>query len=260
MYQIDIMTLFPETVGDMLCESILGRAQERGHIRIECHQIRDFTKNKQKQVDNYPYGGGKGAVMQADPLYHCWKFICDQAGVDKIHTIYLTPTGKTFMQKDAVRLKNDFNHIILVCGHYEGIDQRFIDGYVDEEISIGDFVLTGGELPAMVVADAICRLVPHVLSDPACYEKESHWDGALEGPQYSRPDVWQGREVPAILLSGHHENVELWRRKQSILRTKERRPDLFEKMDLSSKSDQKILKEIEKEGTRKEGTGMTENQ
>lgn len=245
MYRIDIMTLFPDTVGDMLCESILGRAQERGFIRIECHQIRDYTLNKQKQVDNYPYGGGKGAVMQADPLYNCWKHICDEAG-ERIHTIYLTPTGKTFVQSDAVRLKEEYERIILVCGHYEGIDQRFIEGYVDEEISIGDFVLTGGELPAMVVADAVCRLVPNVLSDPICYENESHWDGLLEGPSYSRPEVWQERRVPSILLSGHHEKVERWRRKQSILRTKERRPDMYEKLDLSGKEDLKILDEIEK--------------
>lgn len=246
MYQIDIMTLFPDTVGDVLCESILGRAQERGHIRINCHQIRDFTKNKQKQVDNYPYGGGKGAVMQADPLYHCWTHICEQANGKKIHTIYLSPTGKTFTQGDAVRLKDDYDQLILVCGHYEGIDQRFIDAYVDEEISLGDFVLTGGELPAMVVADAICRLVPHVLSEPSCYENESHWDGMLEGPQYSRPSVWQDLEVPPILLSGNHQKVDRWRRKQSILRTKQRRPDLYEKLDLSSKEDQKILEELER--------------
>lgn len=246
MYQIDIMTLFPDVVGDMMCESILGRAQERGHIRINCHQIRDYTKNKQKQVDNYPYGGGKGAVMQADPLYHCWKHICDSAGVEKIHTIYLTPTGKTFAQADAIRLKEDHTHLIMVCGHYEGIDQRFIDGYVDEEISIGDFVLTGGELPAMVVSDAICRLVPHVLSSPECYENESHWDGLLEGPQYSRPETWQERTVPPILLSGNHQKVERWRRKQAILRTQIRRPDLYKKLDLSAKEDAKIVAELAK--------------
>ncbi|MFI3251297.1 MAG: tRNA (guanosine(37)-N1)-methyltransferase TrmD [Eubacteriales bacterium] len=249
MYQIDIMTLFPDVVGDMLCESILGRAQERGHIRINCHQIRDYTKNKQKQVDNYPYGGGKGAVMQADPLYNCWKHICDQAGVEKLHTIYFTPTGRTFVQSDAIRLKEEHTQIIMVCGHYEGIDQRFIDGYVDEEISIGDFVLTGGELPAMVVADAVCRLVPHVLSSPECYENESHWDGLLEGPQYSRPETWQDRSVPPILLSGNHQKVERWRRKQSILRTKERRPDLYEKLDLSSKEDAKMVAELEQGDT-----------
>jgi len=246
MYQVDIMTLFPDVVGDMLCESVLGRGQERGYIRIECHQIRDYTLNKQKQVDDYPYGGGKGAVMQADPLYQCWKHICDSAG-ERIHTIYLSPVGKSFVQADAKRLKEEFNRILLVCGHYEGIDQRFIDECVDEELSIGDFVLTGGEIPAMAVADAVCRLVPGVLSDPACYENESHWDGLLEGPQYSRPEIWHGCAVPPILLSGHHDRIRRWRRKQAIFRTRERRPDLYHALDLSSKEDQALLLELDGE-------------
>ena len=180
MYQIDIMTLFPDTVGDVLSESILGRAQERDILRIETHQIRDYTQNKQKQVDDYPYGGGRGAVMQADPLYHCWNHICAQAN-KKPRTIYLSPCGKTFTQVDAKRLAWEHGHLILVCGHYEGIDQRFIDECVDEEISLGDFVLTGGEIAAMAVADAVCRLVPGVLSDPECFENESHWDGLQIG-------------------------------------------------------------------------------
>ena len=243
MYWIDIMTLFPDVVGDMLCESVLGRGQERGYIRIECHQIRDYTVNKQKQVDDYPYGGGRGAVMQADPLYRCWAHLCEQAG-QRVHTIYLSPAGKTFTQADARRLKDDYDRLILVCGHYEGIDQRFIDECVDEEISLGDFVLTGGEIPAMAVADAVCRLVPGVLSDPECFTDESHWDGLLEFPQYSRPEVWHDRRVPPILLSGHHANIAKWRRKQAILRTRDRRPDMYEKLDLSSKADRKLLKEI----------------
>ena len=246
MYRIDIMTLFPDVVGDMLCESILGRAQERGYVRIECHQIRDYTLNKQRQVDDYPYGGGRGAVMQADPLYQCWKHICDEAG-ERLHTIYMSPAGKTFCQADARRLKEDYERLILVCGHYEGIDERFIEECVDEEISLGDFVMTGGEIPAMAVADAVCRLVPGVLSDPSCYENESHWNGMLEAPQYSRPEVWHGRAVPPILLSGNHAKVDLWRRKQSILRTRQRRPDLYEKLDLSSRADQKLLAELEQE-------------
>ena len=246
MYQIDIMTLFPDVVGDMLCESILGRAQERGFIRIDCHQIRDYTLNKQKQVDNYPYGGGRGAVMQADPLYQCWKHICDEEG-ERIHTIYMSPCGRTFCQDDARRLKADYEKLILVCGHYEGIDERFIEECVDEEISLGDFVLTGGEIPAMAVADAVCRLVPGVLSDPECFTEESHWDGLLECPQYSRPEVWHDRRVPPILLSGHHANIAKWRRKQAIIRTRDRRPDMYEKLDLSSKADKKLLKEIAEE-------------
>lgn len=246
MYRIDIMTLFPDTVGDLLGESILGRAQERDFIRIECHQIRDYTLNKQKQVDDYPYGGGRGAVMQADPLYRCWKHITDEAG-GPVHTIYLSPAGRIFRQEDAKRLSRDYNRLILVCGHYEGIDERFIEACVDEEISLGDFVLTGGEIPAMAVADAVCRLVPGVLPDEACFTDESHWNGMLEYPQYSRPEVWHGKAVPSVLLSGHHANIAKWRRKQSILRTRQRRPDLYEKLDLSSKADQKLLKELEDE-------------
>ena len=242
--RIDILTLFPDTVGDVLSESILGRAQERSFIKIEAHQIREYTDNKQNQVDDYPYGGGHGAVMQADPLFHCWKHICDEVG-HRVHTIFMSPCGTTFNQSEARRLAHDYDHLILVCGHYEGIDQRFIDECVDEEISLGDFVLTGGEIAAMAVTDAICRLVPGVLSDPECYENESHWDGLLEFPQYSRPEVWHGRAVPKILLSGHHANVAKWRRKMSLVRTKERRPDMYEKLDLSSKQDKKLLKEIQ---------------
>ncbi len=237
------MTLFPDTLGDVLGESILGRAQERGFIRIECHQIRDYTINKQKQVDDYPYGGGKGAVMQADPLFRCWEHICKGAPA-RPHTIYLSPAGTVFHQADAKRLAFEFDHLILVCGHYEGIDQRFIDECVDEEISLGDFVLTGGEISAMAVADAVCRLVPGVLSDPECFIHESHWDGMLEHPHYSRPEVWHERAVPPILLSGHHANIAKWRRKQSLLRTQVRRPDLYAQLDLSHKSDQKLLAEL----------------
>ena len=243
--RIDILTLFPETLGDVLSESILGRAQERGFITIDTHQIRDYTANKQMQVDDYPYGGGRGAVMQADPLYRCWEAACDKAG-GPVHTIYLSPCGKTFTQSDAIRLSK-LPNIVFVCGHYEGIDQRFIDECVDEELSLGDFVLTGGEIAAMAMTDAICRMVPGVLADPECFEDESHFNGLLEYPQYSRPAVWHGREVPEILLSGNHEKVAQWRRKQSLRRTKARRPDMYEKLDLSGKLDRKLLLEIEKE-------------
>lgn len=236
--RIDILTLFPDTVGDMMNESILGRAQERGYIRIEAHQIRDYTANKQNQVDDYPYGGGRGALMQADPLYRCWCHVCDEAGAP-VHTIFLSPCGHVFRQEDAKRL-SQMENIVLVCGHYEGIDQRFIDECVDEEISIGDFVLTGGEIPAMAVADSVCRLVPGVLPDKECFEDESHWDGLLEYPQYSRPAVWHGREVPPILLSGDHAKVARWRRKQAILRTRARRPDMYEKLRFETKEDKKF--------------------
>ena len=245
-YHIHIMTLFPDVVGDMLCESILGRAQERDIIRIDCHQIRDYTVNKQKQVDDYPYGGGHGAVMQADPLYRCWAHLCEEAG-HRIHTIYLSPAGQVFTQEHAKRLCRDYDELILVCGHYEGIDERFIEECVDEELSLGDFVLTGGEIPAMAVADAVCRMVPGVLSDPECFTEESHWDGLLEAPQYSRPEVWHDRRVPPILLSGHHANIAKWRRKQAIVRTRDRRPDMYAKLDLTSKADRKLLREIEEE-------------
>ena len=244
--RIDIMTLFPDTMGDMLSDSIIGRGQERGFIRIECHLIRDYTSNKQNQVDDYPYGGGRGCVMQAQPLYDCWKHICDEAG-KRVHTIYMSPCGKVFRQSDAKRLRDDYDRLILVCGHYEGVDQRFIDECVDEEISIGDFVLTGGEIPALAVADAVCRLVPGVLPDEECFTNESHWDGLLEYPQYSRPETWNGRSVPPVLLSGHHANIERWRRKQSIIRTRLRRPDMYEKLEFTSKADKKLLKEIDEE-------------
>jgi len=227
--RIDIMTLFPDAVGDMLCESILGRGQDRGFIRIECHQIRDYTDNKQKQVDDYPYGGGRGCVMLAQPLYACWKHINDEAG-KQIHTIYMSPSGKVFRQNDARRLQQEYDRLIIVCGRYEGIDERFIEECADEEISIGDFVLTGGEIPAMVVADAVCRLVPGVLPDDECFTDESHWNGLLEYPQYTRPEVWQGRQVPEVLLSGHHANINKWRQEQSLERTKMRRPDMYEKL------------------------------
>ena len=246
--RIDIMTLFPDTVGDVLSESILGRAQERGFITIRTHQIRDYTLNKQNQVDDYPYGGGHGAVMQADPLYRCWAHICEETGA-RPHTIYMSPCGTVFNQGQARRLAADYQNLILVCGHYEGIDQRFIDECVDEELSLGDFVLTGGEIAAMAVTDAVCRLLPGVLSDPECFQDESHWAGLLEYPQYSRPAVWHDRAVPEVLLSGNHENVARWRRKQSILRTMHRRPDLFARLRLPSKtkSEKKFIQELEEE-------------
>ena len=249
MYQIDIMTLFPDVVGDMLCESVLGRGQERGYIRIECHQIRDYTKNKQRQVDNYPYGGGRGAVMQADPLYRCWQHICDEAG-ERVHTIYMSPCGRVLTQQVARELKAQYDHLILVCGHYEGVDQRFLDACVDEEISTGDFVLTGGEIPAMALADCLCRMVPGVLPEESCYTDESHWDGLLEYPQYSRPEEWHGRKGPEVLLSGHHGKVDDWRKKESYKRTMTRRPDLFARFDetsLTTKHNRKVLAEAKAE-------------
>lgn len=258
--QIDILTLFPESVDAMLNVSILGRAQERGYIAIRTHQIRAYTTNKQMQVDDYPYGGGRGAVMQADPLYRCWAHVCEEAG-SRGHTIYLSPCGRTFTQSVARELKDKYDHLILVCGHYEGIDQRFIDACVDEELSMGDFVLTGGEIPAMAVADAVCRMVPGVLPDAECFEEESHWDGLLEYPQYSRPAVWHDRAVPEILLSGDHAKVAAWRKKESYKRTMTRRPDLFANFDetkLTTKAERKILAQAKEEFAAEQAETSTE--
>ena len=231
--RVDILTLFPDSVVDVLSDSILGRAQERGYIHIEAHQIRDYTANKQNQVDDYPYGGGRGAVMTADPLYRCWEAVCDQAG-GPVHTIYLSPCGHTFKQADAIRL-SQMENLILVCGHYEGIDQRVIDEIVDEEISIGDYVLTGGELPALVLADSIARMLPGVLANEDAFTLESHYSGLLEYPQYTRPYEWHGEKVPDVLISGHHANIQKWQREQSLKRTLERRPDMLEKAELTKK-------------------------
>ena len=237
--QIDILTLFPESVDAMLNVSILGRAQERGYIAIRTHQIRAYTTNKQMQVDDY----------------RCWEHVVNTYGPGR--TIFMSPCGRTFTQSVARELKAQYDHLILVCGHYEGIDQRFIDECVDEEISLGDFVLTGGEIAAMAVTDAVCRMVPGVLADPECFEDESHFNGLLEYPQYSRPAVWHGRAVPEILLSGNHEKVRQWRRKQALRRTRARRPDMYAQLDLSSKQDKKLLKEMEAED--REQAGNSEN-
>ena len=225
--RIDILTLFPDAVLSLLGVSIIGRAKERGHLAIHAHQIRDYTINKQKQVDDYPYGGGPGMVMQADPLYRCWEHVIHTAG--RGHTILMSPQGQVFDQSHARRLLAGYDHLILVCGHYEGVDERFIEECVDEEISLGDFVVTGGEIPAAALCDAVCRLIPGVLSDESCFTGESHWDGLLEYPQYSRPEIWHDRAVPEILLSGHHKNIAEWRQEQSLKRTMERRPDLWAK-------------------------------
>ena len=247
LMRIDILTLFPDSMNAVLGESILGRAAAKDIIEINSIQIRDFTENKQGQVDDYTYGGGWGCVMMAQPLKSCLDFVRDCAGERKTRVIYMSPQGTQFNQTKARQLKADYDHLVLVCGHYEGIDERFIEECVDEEISVGDFVLTGGEIPAMALADCVCRMVPGVLSDEECFTGESHWDGLLEYPQYTRPEVWEGRSVPEILRSGHHANIKKWRRKQSIIRTKARRPDMFEKLVFTEKSDKKLLAEIEAE-------------
>ena len=244
--RIDIMTLFPATVDAVLHESIIGRAAKKGIVEINCVQIRDYTENKQNQVDDYPYGGGFGCVMMAQPLKSCLDAIKAQTEGMRRRVIYMSPQGKPYTQETAKRLKRDYDHLVLVCGHYEGVDERFIEECVDEEISLGDFVLTGGEIAAMAVADSVCRLVPGVLADEQCYTGESHWDGLLEYPQYTRPEVWEGRAVPEVLLNGDHSRVELWRRRQQLERTKEKRPDMYEKFEPQDETDRKLMKDVER--------------
>ena len=248
--RIDIMTLFPDTMNAVLHESILGRAAKKGIIEVNCVQIRDYTENKQCQVDDYPYGGGWGCVMMAQPLKSCLDDIMSTAKDRKSRVIYMSPQGKPYDQQTARRLRDEYDHLVLVCGHYEGIDERFIEQCVDEEISIGDFVLTGGEIAAMAVADSVCRLVPGVLSDEECFTGESHWNGVLEYPQYTRPEVWEGRAVPEVLLQGNHAAVDEWRRKKSLERTMDKRPDMFERLELTDKKDIKLVDQIKKERSR----------
>ena len=248
MIKMDIATLFPEMCEAVLSASIIGRARKAGLLDIRCWQIRNYTVDKHRNVDDTPYGPGKGMLLQADPLYRCWAHVTETHGPGR--TIYLSPCGRTFNQEVAKELKAQYQHLILVCGHYEGVDQRFLDECVDEELSLGDFVLTGGEIAAMAVTDAVCRMVPGVLPDPECFEEESHWNGLLEYPQYSRPAEWHGRQVPEILLSGDHGKVAAWRKKESYKRTMERRPDLFARFDesqLTTKAEKKILAEAKAE-------------
>lgn len=224
--KISIMTLFCDMCERVLSESIIGRARQAGLIDVSCVDIRDFADNKHNRVDDAPYGGGNGMIIQAQPVYDCYQSLCKDG--KKPHLIYLSPKGKTFTQKRAVELSK-MDNIALLCGHYEGVDQRVLDELVDEEISIGDFVVTGGELPALLVADAVCRLVPGVLSNDECFTDESHFDGLLEYPHYTRPAVWHDKAVPDVLLSGHHENISKWRMQQSVEVTKVKRPDMYEK-------------------------------
>ena len=234
--RIDILTLFPEMVDSALQESIIGRGRDAGLLDIRCHHIRDYSPDKRRRTDDYPYGGGQGMVMQCEPLARCLEDV--KAG-QAVHTVLMSPAGAPFDQAKARELLAR-EHIILVCGHYEGVDQRFVEACVDEELSIGDFVLTGGELAAMVVTDAVCRMVPGVLAETASFEDESHWSGVLEYPQYTRPEVWRGRPVPQVLLSGNHENIGTWRRLQALYLTRERRPDLFANLTLDKK-EKKLL-------------------
>lgn len=246
-----ILTLFPDMVMDGLNTSIIGRAVNAGLLSIEAVNIRDYAFNKHQSVDDYPYGGGAGMLMQAEPVYLAYEAvagkIADRGDTDqggrKLRVVYLSPQGNVFNQKMAEELAQE-EDLILLCGHYEGIDERVLEEIVTDYVSIGDYVLTGGELPAMVMVDAISRLVPGVLHNDVSAEFESLQDNLLEYPQYSRPEEWHGKKVPPVLLSGHHANIEKWRREQSILRTYERRPDLFEKCELTEKERKWLEEEL----------------
>lgn len=226
-----ILTLFPQMVEEGLCTSIIGRAKDAGILQIETVNIRDYSASKHHKVDDYPYGGGAGMLMQAQPVYDAWRAVVERIG-KKPRCIYVTPQGSVFKQQKAKEFALE-EDLILLCGHYEGIDERVLEEIVTDYLSIGDYVLTGGELPAMVMVDAISRMVPGVLSNQESGMAESFEGNLLEYPQYSRPEEWRGKKVPPVLLSGHHKNVEIWRRQQSILRTKERRPDLLEGAQLT---------------------------
>ena len=233
MMRIDIITLFDEMCESVLSESIVGRARKKGAIDIRCHQLRDFAFDKHRRVDDTTYGGGMGMLMMAEPIALCFEHITEELE-EKPHFIYMSPKGQTLTQKKLKELSK-YENICILCGHYEGVDQRVLDRYVDEEISIGDYVLTGGELPALVLADSLARLQKGVLSDDECFELESHYDGLLEYPQYTKPQIWRGEEIPEVLFSGHHANIEKWRREQSIIETAKKRPDMIRIADLSEK-------------------------
>ena len=226
--RIDIATLFPEMCEAVLSTSIIGRARKAGFIEVYCHNIRDFSEDKHQRVDAAPYGGGNGMLMQADPIYRCYEHICEEA-CSKPFVIYMSPQGAVLNQALAVDFAENYEHLLLICGHYEGIDERIIEEIVDKEVSIGDYVLTGGELGALVLTDAVGRLCDGVLSEDVCFEDESHYSGLLEYPQYTRPQVWHGREVPSVLLSGNHKMIADWRHEHAVKRTMEKRPDMLKK-------------------------------
>ena len=247
--QFYIMTLFPEMVMGGLKTSIIGRAIKNELLSIEAINIRDYAFNKHNSVDDYPYGGGAGMLMQAEPVYQCYKALADRIG-KRPRVVYLSPQGQTFNQKMAEEFAEE-EELVFLCGHYEGIDERVLEEIVTDYVSIGDYVLTGGELPSMIMVDAISRLVPGVLHNDVSAEFESFQDNLLEYPQYSRPETWHDKKVPEVLMSGHHANIEKWRREQSVIRTAKNRPDLLEKAELTDK-ERILAAQIQKEITKSE--------
>ncbi len=240
--RIDILTLFPEMCLSVLNESIIGRARESGNVTIECRNIRDYTLDKHNRVDDAPYGGGTGMIMQTQPIYDCFESLCSELGT-RPHLVYMSPKGKVLTQAKAKEL-SQLENIAILCGHYEGVDERVIEEIVDEEISLGDYVITGGELPALILADCISRMLPGVLPNEDAYTLESHYSGLLEYPQYTRPYEWHGKTVPEVLISGHHANIQKWQREKSLEITLEKRPDLLQKAELS-KQDKVYLASLE---------------
>ena len=239
MMRFDIMTLFPDLVATVLGESIIGRAQKSGAIEVRTHNIRDYSEDKHRRVDDTPYGGGKGMLMSPVPIYDCYTDVVDpeKNPCTRRKVLYMSPQGNVLTQAKAREFSENYDNIVILCGHYEGVDQRIIDEIVDEEISIGDYVLTGGEIPACIVVDAIARLLPGVLADAECYEKESFSDETLlEYPQYTRPYDFRGRTVPEVLLSGHHANIEKWREQKALEKTEAVRPELIEKRKANAKT------------------------
>jgi tRNA (guanine37-N1)-methyltransferase len=225
--RFDIITLFPEVIEAVLGSSIIGRARKSGAVEIHTHQLRDYAFNKHRRVDDSPYGGGFGMVMQCEPIYRCYLSICEQIA-EKPFVIYMSPQGKVLTQALAREIMNTNRPITILCGHYEGVDERILTKIVDMEVSVGDYVLTGGELPACVLVDCISRMAEGVLSDCACFEDESHFAGLLEYPQYTKPEVWEGESVPSVLLSGHHKNIFDWRKEKSLENTAKKRPDMLQ--------------------------------
>ena len=243
--RIDVATLFPELMEEYLSASVIGRARAKGIFTAECHNIRDYAFNKHRRVDDTPYSERQGMLMQAEPIYRCWRAVCDMQKAQP-YVIYMSPQGRTLTQKKCIELSRK-DRLFILCGHYEGVDNRVIEKIVDEEISIGDYVLTGGELPALVLIDSVARMLDGVLAEEDGFMDESHYNGLLEYPQYTRPYEWHSKTVPEVLMSGHHGNIALWRRHKSLERTLLRRPDMLERAELT-KEDRAYLEKLKSEG------------